>query len=77
MAVQVIVGLVVAHCGPRGSVTGGDLDISEVNAGVDVKCIGARSCEIQDDRQIRARFQICQDCEFVFEEKKARTCRGQ
>ena len=35
MAVQVVAGPVAAHCGSRVSVTGGDLDISEVNAGVE------------------------------------------
>src|ERR1700730_7357594 len=35
VAVQVLVGPVVAHCGARVGVTGGDLDILAVNASVE------------------------------------------
>ena len=35
MAVQVVAGSVVAHRGPRVSVARGDLDVSEVDAGIE------------------------------------------
>jgi hypothetical protein len=34
VAVQVLAGPVVAHCGARVGVAGGDLDVPEVDAGV-------------------------------------------